>query len=188
MNLDAEIEAVLYYKNEPISLKKLSSITGYKESDVKEALSRLDERLRGGGLVLITMDDSFTLGTSSDLAPLIEKMVKEDLSRDLGKSAIDTLTIVLYYGPISKVQIDSIRGVNSGFILRNLLVRGLVERATNEHDQRSYIYKPTIELLSYLGIKNINELPEYKELRESLDKTLIEVKKTDQNEGTNTEA
>lgn len=185
MNLDAEIEAMLFYKNEPLSAKKMAAIVGRPEADVKEAITALELRLKNGGLVLISADGEYTLGTAPDAAAIIEKMVKDDLARDLGKASLDTLTIILYYGPVSKAQIDNIRGVNSGFMLRNLLIRGLISRDVNEKDQRSYLYKPTIELLSHLGITSINELPEWEELRRTLDKSFVEAEK---NEGVDTEA
>ena len=185
--LDREIEAILYYKNEPVSVKKLGSITGRDQSEVREALDRLRERLLQSGLALISKDDEVMLGTAPDLSPVIEKIAKDDLTTDLGKASLDTLTIILYYGPVSKAQIDNIRGVNSSSILRNLLIRGLVERATNENDQRSYLYKPTFDLLSYLGIKGLKELPEYQELRQAIDQSLKIVEFSD-NESVNTEA
>jgi segregation and condensation protein B len=75
--------------------------------------------------------------------------------KDLGKAGLETLSIILYQGPISRAEIDYIRGVNSNFILRNLLIRGLIERVENPHDQRSFLYKPTLELISYLGLSKI---------------------------------
>ena len=185
MNLDAEIEAILYYKNEPVSVKSLATSVGRNESEIKEGINKLDVRLKDSGLVLISKDDLITLGTAPGASSLIEKMVKEDLAKDIGRASLDTLTIILYYGPISKVKIDNIRGVNSGFILRSLLIRGLITRIENEKDQRSFLYKPAVELLSYLGIKNVSELPEYIELREALDKNLNEI---DTNEKTDSEA
>ncbi len=179
MNLDAQIEAILYYKNEPLTIKKMASILKKDEALILSAVKKLEERLALGGLVLITKEDEITLGTSPHAASLIEGMVKEDLAKDLGRASLDTLTIILYYGPISRGDIDNIRGVNSSFILRNLLIRGLIMRVVNEKDQRSFIYKPTIELLSYLGIKNIDELPEYEELKKTLDNNLIEINKNE---------
>ncbi len=179
MPLDAHIEAILFYKNEPLSVPELAAITEKSEEEVKDALARLEERLAHGGLVLNSLEGEYTLGTSPSASPIIEKMVKDDLSRDLGKASVDTLTIILYYGPIAKADIDNIRGVNSGFMLRNLLIRGLISREPNPQDQRSFIYKPTLELLSYLGIKNINELPEYDSLRQTLESSLAENIKND---------
>jgi segregation and condensation protein B len=180
MGLESEIEAILYYKNEPMSVKKLSAIVGKTEMEVREGLSQLRDKLKDRGVVLVSKDDEFTLGTAPAMSALIEKMVKDDLAKDLGKATLDTLTIILYYGPVSKSQIDNIRGVNSGFILRNLLIRGLISRDANEKDQRSFIYKPTLELISYLGIKDINELPEYQDLRQTLENSLKEQEKSNE--------
>jgi segregation and condensation protein B len=68
---------------------------------------------------------------------------------------------VLYKGPITRAEIDYIRGVNSNFILRNLQVRGLVEKIDNPADQRSYLYKPTFQLLEFMGVTRLEDLPEY---------------------------
>jgi len=109
------------------------------------------------------------LGTAPEMGELIEALIKEELSKDLGKAGLETLSIVLYRGPISRSKIDYIRGVSSTFILRNLLVRGLVERVSNPDDQRSFLYKPTFELLSYLGISRIEDLPEYDAVKQELE-------------------
>jgi segregation and condensation protein B len=75
---------------------------------------------------------------------------------------------VLYHGPISRREIDYVRGVNSAFILRNLLVRGLVEKTDAKEGERSFTYKPTLELLSHLGVTKIEEFPEYEQVKNEL--------------------
>ena len=109
------------------------------------------------------------LGTAKELSPLIEQLTKEELTKDLGKAGLETLSIILYQGPITRADIDYIRGVNSQFIVRNLLIRGLVERVENPKDARSFLYKTTLDLLSHLGISKIEELPEYAQVREDID-------------------
>jgi segregation and condensation protein B len=109
------------------------------------------------------------LGTSKDISSLIETLSKEELVKDLGKAGLETLSIILYQGPISRAEIDYIRGVNSNFILRNLLIRGLVERVENPNDQRSFLYKPTLELISYLGLSKITDLPDYETVRKDIE-------------------
>jgi segregation and condensation protein B len=109
------------------------------------------------------------LGTSKELSPLIEKLTKDELTRDLGKAGLETLSIVLYQGPLARADIDYIRGVNSQFILRALLIRGLVERIDNPKDARSYLYKPTLDLLSHLGVSKIADLPEYEQVRKDIE-------------------
>ncbi|MCX6717916.1 MAG: SMC-Scp complex subunit ScpB [Candidatus Taylorbacteria bacterium] len=70
---------------------------------------------------------------------------------------------------MSRAEIDYIRGVQSTFILRNLMIRGLVEKITNPKDQRSFLYKPTFELLSYMGITKIEDMPEFKEAKAEIE-------------------
>jgi len=100
---------------------------------------------------------------------LIEQLTKDELTRDLGKAGLETLSVVLYQGPISRADIDYIRGVNSQFILRALLIRGLVERVDNPKDARSYLYKTTLDLLSHLGVSKLSELPEYEQVRKDIE-------------------
>ncbi|TSC60892.1 MAG: segregation and condensation protein B, partial [Parcubacteria group bacterium Gr01-1014_107] len=147
---------------------KLSAILKKEEGEIKESLDFLDKRLTGG-LRLILSDKEVMLGTAPELSPLISELTKEELNRDLGKAGLETLSIILYRGPVSKKEIDYLRGVNSSFILRNLSIRGLIERF-EKAASRSAFYRPTLELLSFLGIKRIEELPEYREVREQIKK------------------
>jgi segregation and condensation protein B len=163
MNLESQIESILLFKNEPVSVKELATATGSKPDEVKAALLNLQEFYRGRGIVVITNGEEYGFGTSPDNSSLIEAIQKEEISRELGRAGLETLAIILYKGPISRREIDQIRGVNSGFILRNLLIRGLVERVDSVAGERSFSYEPTLKLLEYLGITNREELPEYKE-------------------------
>ncbi len=169
LKLESQLEAILFWKAEPVSLKKLGDILSKNENEVKEGISALAVSLKDRGLTIIQSDNEVALGTAREVSELIEKLTKEELIKDLGKAGLETLSIILYQGPISRAEIDYMRGVNSQFILRNLLVRGLVGKTENEKDQRSFLYKPTIELLSYLGLSNLNELPEYNKVREDIE-------------------
>ncbi len=167
--LSQKIESLLFYKNEPTKIRELVGILKVGESEILEALAELRESLSSRGVRLMEKDDEVMLGTAPEFGEMIEALIKEDLNKDLGKAGLETLAIVLYLGPISKSRIDYIRGVNSGFILRNLMVRGLVERISNPQDQRSFLYKPTFELFSHLGITNITELPYYENVKAEIE-------------------
>ncbi|MFA5763934.1 MAG: SMC-Scp complex subunit ScpB [Candidatus Paceibacterota bacterium] len=160
-NIEQKIEAVLFWKGEPISMKKLSEIFGKTEEEIKQVLNGLEASLAGRGLSLVFKEDEVTLGTSKETSEIIEKLTKEELVRDLGRAGLETLSIVVYQGPIAKSEIDYIRGVQSNFILRNLMIRGLIERVPNPKDMRSFLYKPTFDMLAYMGITKIEEMPEY---------------------------
>jgi segregation and condensation protein B len=164
-NLEKQIEAVLFWKGEPISVKKLAQIFSKTEEEIFTALKNLETNLSGRGVGLIFKEDEVALSTSKDVSDLIEKLTKEELVKDLGRAGLETLSIIIYQGPITRAEIDYIRGVQSTFILRNLMIRGLVEKIPNPKDQRSFLYKPTFELLSFLGINKIEDMPEFNEAK-----------------------
>jgi len=158
MNLDSQIEAILFFKNEPVTLSELSKIFKVPKESVQSTINKLQIEYKDRGIVLVTNGEEVSLGTHPEVSTLIEALQKEEFSRELGRAGLETLAIVLYRGPVARRDIDHIRGVNSGFTLRSLLVRGLVERS---EEGRSHIYKPTIKLLQYLGVKRREELPEF---------------------------
>lgn len=165
MNLQTQIEAILFWKAEPVSIKKLSSFLETDEQSIRAALIELETSLTGRGLTIVRSDDEVMLGTSKEHSSLIEKIAKEERTRDLGKAGLETLSIILYQGPISRADIDYIRGVNSQFIVRNLMIRGLIERVDNPTDARSFLYKASLDLLAHLGVSKIEDLPEYNKVR-----------------------
>lgn len=168
MNLEAHIEAVLFYKAEPMKKKELAAFFDVDEATLEEALTRLFTRLTGGVSLILT-DDDVTLCTAPEVSETITRLRKDELSRDIGKAGAETLAIVLYRGPLTRAEIDLIRGVNSTFILRNLLMRGLVERIPHPSDKRQYQYTITPNLLAHLGIRKKEELPEYQRIADELD-------------------
>lgn len=168
-SLEKQIEAVLFWKGEPISIKKLSQALEKTEEEIKGALKILENNLSNRGIILVYKDDEVTLGTSKEVSEIIEKLTKDELIKDLGKAGLETLSIIIYQGPISRAEIDYIRGVQSNFILRNLMIRGLVEKVPNPKDQRSFLYKPTFEMLSFMGVSKIEDMPNYTEARNEIE-------------------
>ena len=160
-----------------MSYTRLGEILKANKEDVLVAVSNLKNNLSSRGIVLLEKDDEVSLGTAPELSDLIEDLQKEELNKDLSKSSLETLSVILYKNGVNRREIDYIRGVNSSFTLRALSVRGLVERVLDPADSRRYVYKPTFELLSFMGIKSVEELPDYATVlstleanKESLDK------------------
>lgn len=168
MKLSAQIEAILFYKAEPMSYKKLGVLLGKSEEETKEGIESLKNELSERGLTLVEKDNEVMLGTHPEMSSLIEQLAKEELSRDIGKAGLETLSIILYKNPVSRSEIDFIRGVNSSFIIRNLLIRGLIERIPNPKDSRGFLYRPTFELLSFLGLQSTDNLPDRERLMSEL--------------------
>ncbi len=168
IELESEIEGLLYYKGEEVSINKLALLLNVTEAEIESGLAKLEQSLLGRGLVLVRKEDKVVLGISSDLSSLIESIRKDEITKELSKAALETLSIVLYKNGVSRSEVDYIRGVNSSFILRNLLVRGLVEKIIDSKDSRRILYRPTFDTLSYMGVTSINLLPNYEQVVKSL--------------------
>jgi segregation and condensation protein B len=168
-DLEKKIEAILFFKGEPVSLKKLGDILKVSPGEVLQAISNLKTNLENRGIVLLEKENEFALGTAPELSKLFEDLQKEELNKELSKASLETLSIVLYKNGVSRAEIDYIRGVNSSFTLRALSVRGLIEKTIDAKDSRRYIYKPSFELLSFMGVKSVQELPDFSEVNNGIE-------------------
>ncbi len=169
MNLEKQIEAILFYTAEPTKLSFLAKTLEAKIDEVKQAVANLTENLKDRGIRVVNHDEEVSLVTSPELAPLIEKIIKEERERDLGRAGIETLTIIAYKGPVTKKEIEYIRGVNSQYALRSLLLRGLIERGGSKTDERVVVYTITSDTIRFLGLNSITDLPEYVESQAALE-------------------
>ena len=174
MTLDQKIEAILFMKGEPMTHKKLSELCDASKDEIEVALRDFEAKLQDRGLTLIHKEGSVMLGTNPELGSMLENMRKEELSRELSKASLETVAVILYKEGATRADIDYIRGVNSSFILRNLLVRGLVEKITDPTDSRRYLYKQSYDLMSYLGLSKLSELPEFENMKIILNKNARE--------------
>jgi len=185
-NLENKIEAILFFKGEPVSFKKLEDILKVPVNEIKDAVFNLKQTLSGRGVVLMEKDGEVVLGTAQEFSKLIENLQKEELNKELSKASLETLSIVLYKGGVSRAEIDYIRGVNSTFILRALSVRGLIDRAEDPKDHRRFIYKPSFDLLSFMGVRSVEELPEWQEVQANLESAAKNLEEMSQKEEENT--
>ncbi len=170
-NLVARLEALFFIYGEPMDFKKIAKTLQATEEEIKAAANALGEELRNEnrGLFLIRDGEKIQLTTKPDFANLLEAVIKEELHENLTPAALETLSIVAYAGPLSRAELEYIRGVNSSFTLRNLLIRGLVERAPDPKRGNVFLYSPSLDFLRHVGISEASNLPEYEKF-----KTLIE--------------
>lgn len=168
-DLEKKLEAVLFWKGEPMSYKKLEEILKVPQNEIKDAVFNLKNELAGRGVALLENGNEISLGTAPEFSKLIENLQKEELNKELSKASLETLSIILYKGGVTRAEIDYIRGVNSSFILRALSVRGLINKITDPKDNRRFLYQPSFDLLSFMGVRSAEELPEWTEVKESLD-------------------
>lgn len=172
--LSVTIESILFFEGGSMTLQRLAKATNSSEADVQVALDELRGALEGRGVTLIQDGATVALGTAPETRETIEAMRRDELEGPLGKAGLETLAIIIYRGPLSRADIEYIRGVNASSILRSLLVRGLIERIQNPKDSRSFLYKPTTELPAYFGAQSLSDLPGFSEVSSEIQAVLAE--------------
>lgn len=167
-NLTQKIESLLFITTHPLTVKKLSELAGASASEIETALERLreDYKERSGGVIIIKNNKEYQMVTSPECTKLVEEYVRKEETGELTRPQLETLTVILYRGPIGKPELDQIRGVNSSLILRNLMIRGLVEEQEDKKTE-GILYGVTTDFLKFLGISDVSELPEYEKLNGS---------------------
>jgi len=165
MSLQSIIESLLFVHGEPISRARLADITGASAGDVDAALAEIRNDFHGRGIILIEKDGHCQFGTHPDNADSVAALLKSELAGPLSRATLDTVSIVAYKGPLTRLAIENIRGVNSAMALRNLHLRGLIERIPNPTDGRMPLYQITMDFMTHFGLTRIEDLPSYQEFR-----------------------
>jgi|GEM_PF-35072 len=189
MALATKIESLLFVSIRPLSVKELMDKTESKKKDeVENALVELIKKYNtdGSGITIQRIDDKVQMVTSKDTSEMISSHLKSEVTGELTPASLETLTVIAYRGPISKSELELIRGVNCSLIIRNLLIRGLVEEQKGGKDLVPS-YQITFEFLRYLGLSTVKELPDYVHLNS--DENLKQLLKTPntENEENNTD-
>ncbi len=157
------LESVLFVSGEPIKLARLAKVLTMEQAEIEKGLQALQEKYANpqSGLSLIRKGDEVQLVSSAENAQFVEQLMKSELQDSLSPAALEVVSIIAYRGPISKPEIETIRGVNCNYTLRNLLLRGLIERSDNPRDSRGYVYGISFEFLKKMGIDDVKKLPNY---------------------------
>jgi len=165
MDIKLIIESLLFAAGEPLTVKRLSKIIDVKEGKVKEILGELKEEFQNQnrGIRLINNNEEWLMVTAPESTSFIQKLKKEVIEGDLSPASQETLAIIAYRGPITRAGINEIRGVDSSYILHQLLLRGLIERSIQAEKYKAYLYNVSFGLLQHLGISNVQELSQYEE-------------------------
>lgn len=165
MSLKSQLESLLFVSIKPLSAKELAVATNAKTKDVEEALEALFAEYKSGerGLALIDNNHHYQLTTTAANAPLVQEFLKDETNGELSQPSLEALTIIAYRGPISKFELERIRGVNCSLIIRNLLLRGLIEEKFSKEKNENY-YTVTHDFVRFLGLNSLKDLPDYEKL------------------------
>ncbi|HSX25228.1 MAG TPA: SMC-Scp complex subunit ScpB [Candidatus Andersenbacteria bacterium] len=174
-SLAQHIEALLFTAGEAVLLSEMAQILNVQEAEIVLALQEISNALQGQGIALVTTATHAQLVTSQSVAEFLAQFLSQD-DKELSRAAMETLSVIAYRGPISRYDIDTIRGVDSRRMIRQLLLRGLL-RQIRTAGQTS-LYDISEEFLMKLGMTNKKELPEFASLSisEHLNRLLEETK------------
>ena len=165
------IHALLFTSGETWRFSELAESLKISKDETMKAVSELADQLANQAVIPLIHNETVTLVTRPELKEFLEAMENEELAKEFSKGAIETLALIAYKGPISKSDIDYIRGVNSQFMLRNLFMRGMVEKQSGSRD-RGAQYVISVDALRFLGITDQDQLPEYKQFFEEIEKRI----------------
>lgn len=172
MTLKSKIESLLFISAHPLSERKIAELTGAGADEIKTAMEELGAEYAEKGVRILRIEQEYQMSTSPDNSEIIRDFIKDETTGELSRPSLETLTIIAYRGPITKAELEQIRGVNCSLILRSLLIRGLVE-VKGDGEQK---YNITLDFLRFLGINSVNELPDFERLSRdpNLEKFLAE--------------
>jgi segregation and condensation protein B len=158
--LSVKLEAMLFVAAEPVTTAQLATALDVSNSVVERGLNELDASLASRGLRLQRHAGRVQLTTAPVLAELIERFLGLEATSHLSRAALETLAIIAYQQPVTRPQIDSIRGVNSDSMMKSLLNKGLIlESGRADGPGRPILYSTTPEFLQHFGLNSILEMP-----------------------------
>lgn len=157
--LQRTIEAVLFVASEALSIKRLAKLTGAEEADVTVALQRIDETFAERGMVLRQVAGGYRFASSPVARAVVEAYLLPPRT-NLSPAALETLAIVAYNEPVTKIQVEEIRGVSADSVIATLLDRRFIaESGRKESPGRPMLYKTTPEFLEAFGLNSLEDLP-----------------------------
>ncbi len=163
------IESLLFVESKQLTLKRIAKVCGVSEQEAETAVRELQEEYdrRSGGITIVREGYHVQMMTAPSQAETVRAYVEDQQTGELTRPSLETLTIIAYRGPVAKSEIELIRGINCSLILRNLMIRGLIEE-DGETDAGSPIYRVTLDFLRFLGVNKTSDLPEYAALNKNI--------------------
>lgn len=165
MNLSSHIEALLFAAGDPVPKQQLLDALECEETEFEQAITQLKNDLTGRGIQLVVADSGFSLASSAGSSEIVSRFLGAQAKTELTKPALETLAIIAYRQPVTKTQIEEVRGVASDQTIRNLLQRGLiVENGKANEPGKPQLYSTSHKFLQLLGLSHANELTPLEDL------------------------
>lgn len=165
-NLKGSIETLFFVAKEPLTIKELAKLTNTEPKEINIALNELKEDYKNRALQILEIAHGYQIATRQEYSEIIDRLVNSPIEITLSPASMETLAIIAYRQPISRIEVENIRGVNSDYVIKTLQERGLIEeKGRGEGLGRPILYGTSDDFLKHFGLKDITELP-----KASLDK------------------
>lgn len=165
-DLKSKLESLLFVAEKPVSVKELAGVTGNMLGEVQTTLAEIGKEYESRGIRLVRKGEYFSLVSAPENAKEVSALLNEELRHDLSRAALETLAIITYKQPLTRMEIEEIRGVNTDQIVRSLMIRGLItEVGRKETVGKPILYGTTMEFIQYFGLDSEESLPKIEELK-----------------------
>jgi segregation and condensation protein B len=166
--IESKLQALLFLSTKPMTFSRLCKLLKIRNSELEGIINKMANKMNvdDSGIHVIISQDSVTLATNPNLAKELTELTKDDMESDLTRPQLEALTIIAYRAPVTKAEIEHIRGVNCSIILRNLALRGLIEEQDDKVKLQP-VFVLSSKMLRHLGIHSVNELPDFEELHQN---------------------
>lgn len=165
--LRATVESLLFITNEPLTSSQIAELAEIEEDDVLDVLDWLQEDYSDAskGIGVIKLGDGYIMAIKQDYLPYVEKLYRPQMST-LSMAALETLAIIAYKQPVTRGEVELIRGVKADKIVQNLIAKELIEeKGRKDAPGRPILYGTTRKFLQYFNIESLDQLPENKLLQ-----------------------
>lgn len=164
-SLFSQLESILFVASKSLSFQELAKAMNLSVDKVRDAVETLKVKHHhdDSGIRILVVEDVVQMATNPENATAVEQFMKDEVAGELTKAQLETLTVIAYRGPITRPELEQIRGVNCAIIIRNLLMRGLLEEQDSA-EKLMPVYLISTEALSHLGVDSVDRLPEYEVL------------------------
>ncbi|MCS7285674.1 MAG: SMC-Scp complex subunit ScpB [Anaerolineae bacterium] len=154
------LESLLFIADEPVEIDHLVEVLGLDKETIAVIIEELAKEYSGRGIRLQRLGGKIQMVSAPEAAPYVERFLETKPARKLSQAALETLAIIAYLQPITRAQIEAIRGVNSDGVIRSLLSKGLIEEVGHlDSPGRPALYGTTFQFLKYFGLERLEDLP-----------------------------
>ena len=165
-----KLHSLLFYTGRKIRKSTLYKKYNFPNSELDIIIDQLKEYTKESGVVLIDDGEYIVLTHPSECLDFIESITQKEYTSNLSQTSKEILSLILYAGPISKVNIDFLRGVNSQYTIRQLMIRGLIQEI--EQKSKCKFYTVTVEYMAHIGIKETNQAKNYEKYNKEIEDSL----------------